>query len=235
MAKSRIQYVIIALVTLNSCNNGPVKKLANYKVKGIDVSHYQGQIDWSLTGKDEIDFCYIKATEGKSYKDPLFKFNLQQAKFHGLKVGAYHYYRFKVSPKGQFDNYTQTAKKLMIDLPPAIDVEYKNNEILYNRRNKKLFIEELKLFLSMIEDHYGVKPIIYTNVNFYNNLLSREINDNLWISDLRSKSLNYLDSSQWVFWQHSFVGRKKGINSYVDLNVFNGEKNKLHELMHNKR
>lgn len=205
--------------------------LKNYPVKGIDVSHHQNLINWNEVKKDNVHFCIIKATEGKGFVDHRFKYNSKQAKLNNISVGAYHYYRFKNDVKSQFLNYTAIVSKNSIDFPPVIDVEYCNNPELRDSRNKAKFINDLKELMSMLENHYGKKTILYTDVNFYNDLLKGEINSHLWMSDLRKINPGYLDSSQWVFWQYSMRGNKKGINGNVDLNVFNGDMKKLNELM----
>lgn len=206
----------------------PIKReIYKYKVRGIDVSHHQGSIDWSKVKQHGVDFVFLKATEGEYHVDTRFADNLREAREHKIPVGAYHYYRFNRSALVQFVNYRKVVPRDMIDLPPVIDVEYHSNEALKDRSNKSRFLQELKTLQSLIEKHYGKKPIIYTDGRFYEDLLEGTVTDRFWRSDVRSVNLGYLDSSQWIFWQYSMRGKIPGIPSEVDLNVFNGDLQKL--------
>lgn len=222
----------VALLSFNLevCKPTKVDELKKYQVKGIDVSHHQGTIDWESVKDNDIDFCFIKATEGVNFVDKKFIYNLSESKKNKIFAGAYHYFRFGKDIKLQFENFKKTVPKDLIDLPPVVDVEYYNNKSLHNKKNQKKFLSDLNRFLLLIESHYKVKPIIYTDIKFYSDLLKDEINYPLWMSDLHTKNLNYLDSSQWFFWQYSFVGQVKGIKKSVDLNVFNGNLEKLKDL-----
>lgn len=206
------------------------KTWKTYQIKGIDVSHHQGDIDWNEVKKQNVYFCFIKATEGINFVDKKFEYNYKEAKKNKILVGAYHYYRFNRNNNLQFKNFTKSVHKGSIDFPPVIDVEYFGNEKLRDLRNKEKFIKDLKSFQSMIENFYGKKPIIYTDVKFYNDLIKGKIDNLIWISDLRTEEIDYIDSSQWIFWQYSFLGKKNGIKKHVDLNVFNGDLEKLNQL-----
>jgi lysozyme len=211
------------------------KKLIDYNVSGIDVSNHQGKIDWKAVSQDNVKFCFIKATEGVTFKDKSFKYNLQEAKKNGVLVGAYHYFRFNKNINLQFKNYITSVDKNSIYFPPVVDVEFYGNNALKNASNKKKFVSDLKSLLSLLEKHYGMRPIVYTDHGFYHKLLVGELDYPFWMSDLRGQGLPYLDSTQWNFWQHSFMGRKKGIKSYVDINVFNGDLEELKNLKFNTR
>jgi len=198
-------------------------RLKNFTVKGIDVSHHQGKINWSLVKTDNVKFVFIKATEGSSFKDPMFRYNLNGCKENNILVGSYHYYRIGTNNQRQLKNFTMVVKKKDLNFPPVVDVEYFSNEILHDIKNKKMFVKKIDELSQLIESHYGVKPIIYTDVKFYNNLIKNEFDNILWISDLKTKKLEYLKNSQWLFWQYSFRGKIKGIDKDVDLNVFQGD------------
>lgn len=198
------------------------KGVNHYKIVGIDVSHHQGDIDWKMVKRDTVHFCFMKATEGTNFKDKRFKYNLTQAKKNKIAVGAYHYYRYNKNNILQFKNFISVVPKNSIDFPPVIDAEYLGNPGLGDKKNREKFVKDLKEFQKMIRNYYGEEPIIYTDILFYNNVLKNDIKNNLWMNDLHAKSINYLDSSQWIFWQHSHKGNKNGIKGYVDLNVFNG-------------
>lgn len=203
------------------------KKLNQYSVFGIDVSHYQGHINWKHVANENVAFCFMKATEGFKFVDKRFHYNIKEAKKHNILVGAYHYYRFNQDNNLQFKNLKNVVNKDIIDLPVVVDVELCNNPMLRDYKSRDKFRNDLSIFLSMIESHYGKKPLIYCDVNMYKYLLKNKIDNQLWIAEYRAKSIDYLDSTQWVFWQHSYQAKKKGINGNVDLNVFNGSINDL--------
>jgi len=233
MHKNPIRFVLFATLFFLSCKPN-VKVFKEEKILGIDVSSHQGIINWAEVKKARIEFCFIKATEGGDFIDKKFKENLIQARNNKILVGAYHYYRVKKSNDLQFKNFTSVVSKEAIDLPPVIDVEYFSNNSLHEKTNRDKFISNLKEFQSMLEMHYGKKPIIYTDIKFYNELIKGNIDNPLWLSDLHTKNLNYLDSTQWLFWQYNIVGKIKGIDSTVDLNMFNGNLEKLKNLKFSK-
>lgn len=194
----------------------------NYNIHGIDVSHHQDVIDWSEVKKMNIenmrlDFAFIKATEGIANVDKLFKRNWYKAREEGMARGAYHFFIATKSGKKQADNFIAHVTLEPGDLPPVLDVEQ-----LYGARPKDLRAR-VKDWLQTIEAYYKVKPIIYTNVDFYEQYLGEEFDRYpLWVA-------HYLQPHKprikrpWMFWQHSETGRVNGIASKVDFNVFNGD------------
>ncbi len=146
-------------------------------------------------------------------------------------VGAYHYYRFNRDINEQFNIFTKTVPKGSVNFPPVIDMEKEFNEILDTGNHKETFIYDLNKFQQMLHEHYGVAPIIYTDIKFYNTYLKNKIDTRLWMSDPGTSQLSYLDSPQWLFWQYSMRGELDGINKEVDLNVFNGDIHQLNKLM----
>ena len=141
--------------------------MVNQTIQGIDVSHYQGSIDWRTVARSgEISYVYVKATEGSQLVDNTYRANIQGARKAGLKVGCYHFYRPNVSPQLQFQNMVSVVSLKHQDLIPIIDIEVRGREPLPNFQSK------LRNFLKMVEKHYGVKPILYTSRDFYNKHLS---------------------------------------------------------------
>ena len=198
---------------------------AGYRVHGIDVSHYQGDIDWKMLGQTRqgqfpIQFIFMKATEGGDYTDDRFAANFDSARVHGFVRGAYHFYNPKTDANKQADFFIQSVKLEPGDLPPVLDIEKKGKDM------KKLQ-SDLKLWLRKVENHYGVKPIIYASYKFK----TRYLNDSVfntypyWIAHYYVDSVRY--EGDWRFWQHTDVGTLPGIDEKVDLNVFNGSKNEL--------
>ncbi len=192
-----------------------------YQVHGIDVSHHNAKINWEKVRQMRIDdlrlqFVYIKATEGVSLSDPDFKYNWSKADEVGLYRGAYHFYIAWKTPEPQAEQFIKTVSLKKGDLPPVLDFEVGTNAL-----SRQQVIENLKTWLRLIEDHYGVRPIIYTNANFYKRYIKDNLDDYpLWIADYSGLALNRYDNANILFWQHSKDGSTEGIRGNVDYNVF---------------
>ena len=192
----------------------------NYKVHGIDVSHHQGVIDWAKVKSTEkrefpIRFVFIKATEGGDYRDRHFDENFHQAKKVGLIRGAYHFYNPNTDPIRQAEFFISQVKLTKGDFAPVLDIERKP-------RNKTQLQADLKKFLDKLEAHYGIKPIIYTSYKYKTRYLNSPELDAypFWIAHYYVDTLSY--QGAWNFWQHNDYGTVPGIDTNVDLNVFNG-------------
>ncbi|HEU4554711.1 MAG TPA: glycoside hydrolase family 25 protein [Chitinophaga sp.] len=201
----------------------------NYTMHGIDVSKFQKEINWDAVqqmqvGKIRISFVFIKATEGITRQDAAFKRNWKKAGEAGLVRGAYHFFYSTRDPVKQAINFKNVVQLTHGDLPPVLDIEVHNNQPpAVIRSTARIWLEEL-------EKAYGVKPIIYTNLRFYNTYLGDEFNDYpLWIAHYYQKQRPRVDR-QWVFWQHSDIGRVNGIKTIVDFNVFRGDSAALMKL-----
>ena len=153
------------VIVLNSI---PASK---YSVKGVDVSSYQGQIDWQTLAGEDISFAFIKATEGSSFVDPRFEDNWQNAKECSLSVGAYHFFSFDSQGKTQAENFINTVTPFEGMLPPVIDIEFYGNKA--NDPPSREYVDtELGTMLEMLEEHYRQKPIIYATKSSYDLYLS---------------------------------------------------------------
>ena len=199
-----------------------IKIPKNYQVHGIDVSYYQGKINW-LKVKEmkeddvRVDFAFIKATEGVMLVDPYFQRNWREAPKAGLICGAYHFFRPKKSGKAQAKFFLQVVNMEKGDLPPVVDIETLDGVTPLRMRL------ELSDFLTYIEMKTGIKPIIYTGLKFYEDNLQDKLDDYpLWIAHYYQPKLR-LDKSKWKFWQHSDKAKISGIGHVVDFNVFNGD------------
>ena len=197
----------------------------DYEVHGIDISHYQGSIDWvQLTSNKTIHFVFMKATEGGDHADDTFPFNFDQAHRYGFIRGAYHFFSPKTDPHKQADFFIRTVQLIPGDLPPVLDVETIGKSTPHDLKIA------VKTWLDRVESHYGVKPILYTSYKFK----SRYLNDSVfntypyWIAHYYVDSVKY--EGPWHFWQHTDVGNVPGIKEEVDLNVFNGSLEQLQAL-----
>lgn len=191
-----------------------------YPIKGIDVSHHQNEVDWRLIKEQEIQFAFIKATEGGDFIDKRFNENWREAIENGIDVGAYHFFTFCSDPKEQANNFIDVVPKIDNSLPPVIDLEFGGNCKL--KKDKDSLINDIKIFEEIIYNHYLKKPILYITEDFYNAFLLDEFKDNpIWARDIYKKP-KLKDKREWILWQYGNRGHLKGINMYVDLNVFNG-------------
>lgn len=191
-----------------------------YKVHGIDISHYQGNVNWKMLkqtrqGQFPIQFIFMKATEGGDFSDKRFVANFDSAKAHGFIRGAYHFYNPKTDVNKQADFFINSVKLEPGDLPPVLDIEKKGKDM------KKLQAD-LKHWLRRVESHYGVKPIIYASYKFKTKYLNDSVFNSYpyWIAHYYVDSVAY--KGDWKFWQHTDVGTLPGIKEQVDLNIFNG-------------
>lgn len=193
-----------------------------YKIHGIDVSRYQKKIEWegvSLMSSEgiKINFVFMKATEGSTITDPYFKYNWDRARKKKIIRGAYHFFNPKTDPKAQANYFISKVKLQNGDLPPVLDVETIGNTKPEDLKS------DLKIWLNQVEAFYKVKPIIYTNADFYKKYLGEDFDDyHLWVAHYYEKQKPRI-SRQWTFWQHNDRGRVSGIRARVDFNVFNGD------------
>ena len=195
------------------------------KSVGIDVSEYQGKINWSyvdtLEKKYPLHYVFIRATVGKDRKDYQFKRNWLGAKENEMIRGAYHYYRPNENSLEQAELFIKTVSLQKGDLPPVLDIEKlpKNQSIA----NLKL---GLKRWLQAVESHYGVKPIIYTGERYYDDFLKEEFSDYLfWIANYNLYREEIAED--WLFWQFTEKASIPGIKGNVDVNIYNGDLQQL--------
>lgn len=190
------------------------------KVFGIDVSHYQGDINWSKVKTIEnfpLQFVFIRATCGTNREDRTFDVNWAKAKEHNLVRGAYHYYRPDENATFQAKNFIKTTQLKKGDLPPVLDIEK-----MPRRQSMAAMKLGLKKWLKLVEAHYGVKPIIYTGEAYYRNFLKNDFKDyTFWIANYSHKVSEVKED--WTFWQFTDKARVTGIRGHVDVNVFNGD------------
>nr|WP_294895806.1 glycoside hydrolase family 25 protein [uncultured Pedobacter sp.] len=202
-----------------------------YYVHGIDVSYYQGKIDWNKVAKVDyngvkVSFAFIKATEGITLVDSYFQRNWRETKNAGVIRGAYHYFKPNKSGIWQARFFLQTVKMEPGDLPAVIDIE----EASGLSRNE--LIPNIQDFLDEVEKTTKVKPIIYTGYQFYKDHLKDEFEDYpLWIAHYYQPRLKLSKDTHWDFWQHADNAKVDGIKHKVDMNVFNGEEEDLSALL----
>ncbi|ENV73931.1 MAG: lysozyme [Pseudomonadales bacterium RIFCSPHIGHO2_12_FULL_40_16] len=197
-----------------------VASAQEYPIKGFDVSHHQGDIQWQSISPQEFKFVYLKATEGGDFKDRKFQDNWLKAREQGFLVGAYHFYRLCRDGQIQAQNFIETVPKKTDSLPPVIDLEYDSTCI--NTYTREQLLKEIQVMHDRLYQHYGLQPIFYTSKAFYNIVLVDEFKKTpLWIREYQGQP-ELKGNPKWTFWQHTSQGQIKGIPTLVDLNVFQG-------------
>lgn len=198
------------------------------KVFGLDVSHYQGHINWdSLDRKNgdfPLDFIFIRATQGKNSTDSEFSRNWRQAGKAGLIRGAYHYYRPDENSIEQAENFIKTVRLRKGDLPPVLDIEK-----IPSGQSMDSLKKGLKRWLGNVERYYGIKPIIYSGDKFYSDFLKEEFKGyTVWIANYNF----FVDKikPEWHFWQFTDKAAIKGIDGNVDVNIYNGSLSDIEKL-----
>jgi lysozyme len=194
----------------------------NYSIHGIDVSWHQGRINWPMVKAMnvrgvQIDFAFIKATEGLGRVDAQFRKNWEDAKDAGLCRGAYHFFLATKSGRAQAENFLETISLEPGDIPPVLDVEetYGVKDTVLKAR-----VQE---WLDVVQTSTGVKPIIYANVDFYKRHLGSTFDAYpLWAAHYLQEENPRIDRD-WYFWQHSETGHVSGIATRVDFDVFKGD------------
>lgn len=203
---------------------------SDYSIHGIDVSRYQQRISWETVKEMKVNeiklgFAFIKATEGNGNVDPYFKRNWKKAKEAGIIRGAYHFFIASKDGTTQAKNFTKKVTLEAGDLPPVLDVEKTH------RADAVTIRREVKEFLDILESTYSVKPIIYTNVDFYDRYLKGYFDEYpLWVAHYLQPHKPRIKRN-WTFWQHSEAGRVNGIFAKVDFNVFNGDSTGFRSLL----
>lgn len=184
--------------------------------QGIDVSHYQGRINWDRVAREEnVCFAYVKATEGAGYIDEFYLRNLYGAKGAGIPVGSYHFFSPSASALTQLENFRSNVDPRQQDLVPIVDVEKRGKGSLVQ------FQRSLQAFLDGVERMFGVKPIIYTGVNFYAKYLAGRFRGyRFMVARYAEEFPGLCEDVPIVLWQYSSTSSVDGIRGHVDRSVF---------------
>lgn len=192
---------------------------SNRNREGIDVSHYQGHIDWEAVAKEgNVSYVYLKATEGAEFVDNTHMYNISMARRHGLKVGSYHYYKPNVNVEQQMNNLASIVIKSEQDLVPMIDIEEDRGV------SEEKFIRDITAFVHMVEHHYGKKPLLYSGEFFYNKHFQGLFQDYQWMIARYSDTAPVLkDDKAYLSWQYTDKGSIPGIRGKVDRSCLMGK------------
>lgn len=221
-------------------------------VMGIDVSHYQGEVDWRKVALQKVSFAYVKATQGSRYYDTQFSGNWNRSGairvlFPSLRRGAYHFMTAKDAASEQASNFLAVlGKALPEDLPPCLDLEWDfvmvDGAPLRDKNGRPVdqwaalssgeIVARVKTWLNFVQAATSKVPIIYTNASWWKQRIGSDLGlkgYRLWIADYTSKSLDKENpvvpqSFEWSFWQLTDKGKvaQGGVNKVVDVSSFNG-------------
>ena len=198
-----------------------------YSLLGVDVSSYQGEIDWNVIERQGIKFAFIKATEGSGMTDDYIRMNLENIADTDIYHSAYHFFSFDSAGETQADNYISAVGKDEINLPPVIDIEFYGDKFK-NQPSRNEVYAILSPLVERLEKYYETKPIIYiTSPLYFKYIVNSPFSDYpIWIRNVNSEPF-IID---WDFWQFSDKGMLKGYygnEKYIDLNVYNGDERKF--------
>ena len=194
-------------------HNDILAELAGYKVHGLDISHHQEKVNWTLVDK-KYKFIILKATEGQNFLDTDFLYNWNNARLNGFVVGAYHFFVMTSSGEAQADFYISKVPDSEKTLPPIIDLE-----ISTKKYKKSDVTQHLRVMVEKLEKHYKKRVIFYVNYNTYNAYIKGEFPENkIWITDYKYFP-KIEEENRWIIWQVSRRGRIEGIPGFTDKNV----------------
>lgn len=189
-----------------------------FPIRGIDVSHHQGEIDWQRVKASGRSFAFIKASEGADFRDTRFQENWWRARAVGLATGAYHFFTFCSPGQAQADNFLDAASLGEGTLPLSIDIEFTGN--CSSWESVASIQRELRVFVEQVESKSGRRPLLYTTEDVGRELIPPALQAHpYWIRSLWGEPSPEVP---WLFWQHSATGEVPGIRGDVDLNVFVG-------------
>ncbi|WP_298428199.1 GH25 family lysozyme [Rhodoblastus sp.] len=196
-----------------------------FTIHGVDVSKYQGNVDWNAVQQGGVKFAYIKATEGGDRIDPKFVQNWQGAKSAGLPHGAYHFVYWCRPWNENMAWFEKNVPAERDALPPVLDVEATPDSPTCPRHlERDSALREIKAMLTEMERYYGKKPVIYTTVDFYQAIIDGSLTEYpIWIRSTKHRpSVKYGDRA-WRFWQYQSDAYVQGIPTKVDRNAFYGD------------
>lgn len=190
------------------------------RLEGVDVSKFQGEIDWQAVRASGVVFAFARALEGETIHDATFAANWRGMKEAGVVRGAYDFYIANDSPEVQAKIFSSLVALEPGDLVPMVDIE----EASLGGSEPPDLVEDFHRYLELVEQAFGARPIVYTNPSFWNENMDDSFGEYpLWVADYEVESPTLPDGWQdWVIWQHGDSGSVPGIDGDVDLNVFTG-------------
>ncbi len=223
---------LLLSMTLTACSTSymelPDPRAKNFPVQGIDVSRYQGDIDWHKVRSSGIEFAWLKATEGGDHADNKFIQNWNNAKAAGVMRGAYHFYYFCRPVSEQISWVFRNVPVDRDALPLVLDMEWVGeSKTCRIKPPRDKVVRDMHTFLEAMERHYGKRPVIYSSVDFHREMLEGKFDTyDFWLRSVAAYPRHvYGHRDDWIFWQYTAEGRVPGIKGNVDRNVFYGSEN----------
>lgn len=201
-----------------------VAKAHHHPIHGIDVSKWQGRIDWTAVRAANTKFAFIKATEGADHLDERFHENWTGAKRAGVARGAYHFVYWCRPASQQMAWFKRNVPSDPDALPPVLDVEWNGHSRTCPKRvPREIALAQVKQMLREMEDHTGKRPIIYTDINFHRDVLAGELEEYPhWLRSVAAEPHERYANRRWAIWQYTSTGRVPGVQGDVDRNAFYG-------------
>lgn len=197
------------------------------RLPGIDVSHFQGKIDWNRVASAGITFAYSKATEGVTDVDARFATNQTAASTAGLAFGAYHFFEPNDDPVEQAKHFLSIAQVGQGSLPPVVDVERASKTA-----DVAAFSQSIEAWIKHVLDETGCQPLVYASPSFFTTNFNDTLTDApYWLAEYSSEPHPPSKDSTWTFWQHSQTGAVDGISGAVDLDWFAGDEAGLRSIL----
>jgi lysozyme len=195
-----------------------------YPIHGIDVSYYQGPIDWPTVHVNGTTFAYIKATEGGDRVDKRFAENWEGTKQAGVQRGAYHFYYFCRPVEEQITWFEEHVPVDAEALPPALDMEWNpQSPTCRIRPPRQQILADMQRFLEALEQHYGKRPVIYSSVDFHRDVLEGAFDDYpFWLRSVKGYPAKRYGDRRWHIWQYTESGSLPGVTGNIDKNAFAG-------------
>jgi lysozyme len=193
-------------------------------IQGIDVSYWQGDIDWDAAREAGVRFTFIKATEGGDHLDPKFLENWYAAKRAGIARGAYHFIYWCRPANEQALWFILNVPAESDALPPVLDLEWNSaSKTCPGKVSRELALQKIKILLDAMQAHTGKRPIIYTDPKFHREVLEGEFNEyHFWLRSVAAQPDVVYRQRPWSFWQFTTTGSVPGVAGRVDRNIFNG-------------
>lgn len=190
---------------------------SKYPVTGIDVSNHTGDINFEEVKKKNIDFVYVKATEGFDFIDHHFETNYTNIRKNNIPVGFYHFFRFDVSGKNQAYNFLKVIEGKYFELPLVLDIEEWGNK---KKIDKDYVVKEIDSFINEINKVNKGHVVIYTNKSGFDKYIKGNFLNEVWLCSFKPIT----DAHNWTYWQHSHKTKIPGAQGWVDMNTFNGSR-----------
>jgi lysozyme len=222
MKLKSLAMLLIVIADIFLMSKYPTKVETNTLPVGIDVSHFQGTVNWNQVADAGVNFVFIKASQGNHEVDSQYRRNWRETAAHGLPRGVYHYLDPSIDPSLQAEHFLKTTAGEFGSFPPVVDIE------AFEGRDAAEVKRALRRFIDVIEKHFACKPIIYTSPDFWDELHDSDFDSyELWLADYAKKPKLPDGWRKWTIWQFESDGVIEGINGRVDKSLFHGSREKL--------